>query len=157
MNQVQLEKTSTKHWLATHKILSLSLPDLASFGSWATCHRTLCFEQRSWSLKVPTSFNYSVWFFNWNISDKRNHCLIQCSTTLIRTQVGSYQWIWLGTFQERRLHQKTSTGHCHSNTASWTKAGEAGCCSARWSKQRSRIQDARLPKQKEGSAIQWRM
>lgn len=84
---------------------------------------------------------------------KENHCLIQCSATLIRIQVDSYRWIWLDTFQERWLHQKTSIGRCHSNTAFWTKAGGADCRSARWSEKRSSIQDAHLPRERNGYVI----
>lgn len=83
---------------------------------------------------------------------KENGCLIQCSITL-RIQVDSYQWIWSDTFQEHQLHQKTSIGHCHSNTAFWTKAGGADCCSAHSSGKRSSIQDAHLPREKNGYII----
>ena len=84
---------------------------------------------------------------------KENHCLIQCSTTLTRIQVNSYRWIWSGTFQERWLHQTTSIGHCHSNTAFWTKAGGADCRTAHWSEKRSSIQDAHLPRERNGYVI----
>lgn len=84
---------------------------------------------------------------------KENHCLIQCSTTRVRIQVDSYRWIWSGTFQEQWLHQKTSIGRCHSNTAFWTKAGGADCRNARWSEKRSSIQDAHLPRKRNGYVI----
>ena len=84
---------------------------------------------------------------------KENHCLIHCSNTLIRTQVDSYRWIWSGTFQEQWPLQKTSIGRCHSSTAFWTKAGGAGCRSARWWEKRSSIQDAHLPRERNGYVI----
>lgn len=128
---------------------------MPSWGSWALCHRRLCLSRGVGLNNLPrcpsaSTILCSSLMKTLQLKKKKKSLLIQRSAVLVKVQVGSYRWIWWDTFLERWLEQKPSSGRCHSSTASWRGAAAADCHSARCSAWRSRIQGARLPRERNG-------